>query len=207
MKRRIFYILLIVLIAGAIFYAPYFLLRSDPPERSEVVVLFIGSEFSTRKLEAFKLIIDGYARYLIIPAYGRVSDAGLFPQRSDQINIKPDRLTIRNLTKSGRYPRYYEDTHVEVLEAKRMMDKAGLKSALFVSSPYHMRRIGIIADRVLGKDNYKIRYIPTRFEESDRLFWFFKKRDIKLVSGEYTKIIWFLLYHPFAPDNPDKARP
>ena len=81
-----------------------------------------------------------------------------------------------------------------------MMDKAGFKSAIFVSSPYHMRRISIIANKVFGKKDYRLIFVPSRYEQNTGALWFLNKRDLKFVSSEYSKIIWFMLYR-FLPSR------
>jgi hypothetical protein len=195
MKRRITIIILCTLVVGAVAYAPYYLVRTDKPVKSDVIVLLVGSKFTPRKEEVFKLIEDGYARRLVIPAYGRVSDAALFSNQSTQTNPKPDPSLIKGrIVKLSHYPKYFEDTHIEILEAKKMMDKAGFKSAIFVSSPYHMRRISIIATKVFREKGYQLIFVPSRYEQYSGALWFLKKRDLKLVTGEYSKIIWFMLY-------------
>jgi hypothetical protein len=195
MKRRITIIVLCALIIGAIAYAPHYLARADKPVKSDVIVLLLGSKFTLRKEKTFKLIEDGYARHLIIPAYGKVSDAGLFSSQATQGNLKPDPSLVRGrVVNLSNYPKYFEDTHIEILEAKKMMDKAGFKSAIFVSSPYHMRRISIIANKVFGKNGYRLIYVPSRYEQNTGALWFLNKRDLKFVSSEYSKIIWFMLY-------------
>jgi hypothetical protein len=201
MKRFIIIIIIFTVIIGVIACAPYYLVRTDKPARSDVIVLLIGSKFTPRKEEVLRLIEDGYARQLIIPAYGKVSDAGLFSNQSSQTNPRPDPSLIRGrVVRLSNYPKYFEDTHIEILEAKKMMDRAGFKSAIFVSSPYHMRRISIIANKVFGKKDYKLIFVPSRYEEHNSSLWFLKKRDLKLVTTEYSKIIWFTLYR-FSPSR------
>jgi len=182
-------------------YAPYWLAYADKPANSDTIVLFVGSEFKTRRQEALKLIEEGHTRHLIIPAYGRVSDVGLFPGQSAPATIRPNPPLTRNRSVEPlRYPKHYEDTHVEVLQARKMMDRAGFKSAIFVSSPYHMRRIRMIAGKVFGAD-YRLTFVPSRFEQQRDVLWFLNKRDLKLVSSEYSKIVWFTLYRFFGTDK------
>jgi hypothetical protein len=195
MKQFILITIALALIVGAVAYAPYYLVRTDKPVKSDVIVLLVGSKFTPRKEEVFRLIEEGHAQRLVIPAYGRVSDAGLFSNQAGQTNPKPDPSLIKGrIVKLSHYPKYFEDTHIEILEAKKMMDKAGFKSAIFVSSPYHMRRISIIANKVFNKKDYQLIFVASRFEQYSGALWFLKKRDLKLVSSEYSKIIWFTLY-------------
>ncbi len=74
------------------------------------------------------------------------------------------------------------------------MDGKGLTSAIFVSSPYHMRRIKLIANRVFIGTGYRMVFIPTRFEKRTEGLWFLHQSDIRKVASEYGKIVWFFLY-------------
>jgi len=194
--RRLFIVLIICgVVVGAIAFAPRYLALADKPVKSNVIVLLLGSNFSPRKEEVFKLIEDGYARHLIIPAYGRITDVGLSWNQTSQTGARPDPSLIRGrVVKFSYYPKHYEDTHVEILEAKKMMDKAGFKTAIFVSSPYHMRRISIIAKKVFSGRGYRLIFVPSRYEQHSSTTWFLNKRELKFVSSEYSKIVWFMLY-------------
>lgn len=195
MKKLFIFVVIIALVAGAIAYAPAFLVRSDNPDRSDVIVLFLGVEYTTRKKEAFKLIEEGYARHLIIPAHGKISEANLFSNQPGQIQTaQPTSIRRNRIIGTGNYPKYYEDTHIEILEAKRMMDRSSFKTAIFVSSPYHMRRISLISRDVFKKGEYRVTYIPSRFEHQSGVLWFLNKDDRKQITREYLKIAWFLLY-------------
>ena len=182
---KVFAAAIAVLVVCAVLFvrAPTYLVCSDRPQKADAVVLFLGNEYRDRKAEAIRLIRDGYAEYLLVPAYGKLARVPDF-ERSWR-NGSPSR--------PSHYPVVYEDTHIEVLEAKRLMDKEGLTSAIFVSSPYHMRRIRLIADRVFPA-NYRILFVPTRFEKPINSLWFLEESNIRRIIGEYGKIAWFFIY-------------
>jgi uncharacterized SAM-binding protein YcdF (DUF218 family) len=90
------------------------------------------------------------------------------------------------------FPRLYEDTHSEILLAKRAMDACGFRRAIFVSSPYHMKRIKIIAGRVFNS-SYDIKLVASRFEKKLKAS-FPSQQDIQHVVTEFAKIVWFLCY-------------
>lgn len=90
------------------------------------------------------------------------------------------------------------------------MENLGLSSALLVSSPYHMRRIRIIAGQVFAENNpvssspplegrggFIVHAVPTRYETSGEIYWLFNNRERAFVLMEYAKIIWFFLYSSF----------
>lgn len=196
MKNYIFPAAAIIFIALS-FYAPYYLTYADHPAQSSAVVLLVGHDFKARKKEAYQLIAGGYANYLIIPAHGKilkVSNNGIFsPIKQNHIVKNNSRME----KKEKNDLRFYEDTHIELLVAKKMIDRLGLRSSIFVSSPYHMRRIKLIAGRVFNKTCYKIFIVPSRYENVNKNLWWVHKDDIKWLFSEYLKIVWFLLYSPF----------
>ena len=89
--------------------------------------------------------------------------------------------------RNGKLP--VQNTHLEILEAKRLMKERGLKSAIFVSSPYHMRRIKIIAGSVFGEDGeYALAFVPTGFEKLPAGLSGLCKYAYQSVIQEYLKI-------------------
>jgi uncharacterized SAM-binding protein YcdF (DUF218 family) len=195
----------------ALIQAPAFLLVSDAPAKSDAVVLFIGNDKGTREKEARQLMQEGFAEYLIIPAYRQVkkldpdgtlvrSDVALPLSSSNQSN---------QLNKSNQWNWIVEDTHQEAIIAKAMMEQLGCKSAILVSSPYHMRRIQLISAHVFkpdasfppfvkeGKGGFEFTTVPTRHEAPGDDLWLFDSHERKFVISEYMKILWFSVYSPF----------
>ncbi len=169
-------------------FAYSYLKLNNKPVKSDIVVLFIGLEYEKRLEEAHQLLKENYAKALIIPAY-----------HSEYTLVKGKINRTQNFRKStlntSAYPRYYENTHIEALEAKKMMDTAGYKSAIFVSSPFHMRRISIIASRVFKTKDYQISFSGSRYLRQGNSFSsMFNWYKVKQISSEYLKIAGFYLY-------------
>jgi len=188
-----------VLLAGCIviFFGPSFLNYADKPVKSDVVVLFLGDENKTREVEAEKLLREGYARYLVIPANGEIQQ--LLPDgKLNRVSrdLKVGDLLFK-LRKRAIYGKHYEDTHIEVLEAKRIMDESGFRSAILVSSPYHMRRIRLIAGKEIGGGKYSFYCVPTSFERSFVAKDWFDRRSRGILASEFLKIGWLMLYGTF----------
>jgi uncharacterized SAM-binding protein YcdF (DUF218 family) len=192
-KLICFFILLVLGICFvAIYYSPRYLSYADKPVRSDAVVVFLGPDNKARQDDANRLMHEDYARYLFIPAYGRITEASSLSTATEIKKANP-RVII-----TGLKPRpYFENTHVEVLEAKRMMEQYGLKSAIFVSSPIHMRRIKIITDRIFHEEPVRIVFVPIRGEPAPTSLFDLTLSDYKRMGQEYIKIIWFLTYFPF----------
>jgi len=189
-------ILLSILLVGFVLYSPRFLLYSTEYKKANAIILILGPDFKARQKEANKLINDGMADYLIIPAYHktyRIYDKetmkylspNLYSFKSGQKNIAPS-------------PSFYEDTHLEIIDAQKVMSIYGLKSAIFVSSPYHMRRIQIIVMKIFDTNKGDFYFVPTNYEKAPANFWELSLTDWKKVRREYGKILWFFLYFPWS---------
>ena len=186
----------------AIFYAPSLLIVSEAPVKSDAVVLFLGGEKGTREKEAYQLVREGYAEYLIIPARGHV-----YKRDPDGKLVRLDLTASPNTSHlKPKNDAWLEDTHEEALIARGIMEGLGISSAILVSAPYHMRRIRIIANHVFKSApssekeeqvGFKLYTVPTRYETPDAGFWLFNSYDRKFVLTEYSKLVWFIVYSSF----------
>jgi hypothetical protein len=188
--------------------SPRYLVYSDLPRKSDIIIQFVGSDQDARFKEAVLLAQEGYADYLFVPTLFSLYRVNQFRTGLTSIqfvDIKPgiylpkpqteSAMSIENFNKirrEYRIPRFYEDTHAEILLAKRAMAACGFKSALFVSSPYHMRRIKIITDRVFDP-SYAIKLVPSRFEKKFEAL-LPSRNDIQHIFTEFPKMAWFLSY-------------
>jgi hypothetical protein len=191
-RNRLRVIAFIVGLLAVVELAPRYLLYGDRPIKADAVVVYLGPDFTARKMEAERLVNAGYARYLIVPAYRGVSEVRL----GDHF-VEVERMpTVRGngSGSSRKHEGYLEDTHRETLIARELMQALGAKSAIFVSSPYHMRRIKIIADRVFGADPGKRVFVGSRYETVEPDTWWLRARERWWVFSEYVKILWFQLY-------------
>jgi len=193
-KLLILFALFPGLVCLALVLGPRYLLYADPPAASDVVVLFVGPGFEDRLTEARRLVREGYARSLLIPAYH-----GSFRRNDDGHIVSVGGDFIEKFFPAvrvamGTFPACYEETHVETIEARRLMDSRGFRTALFVSSPYHMRRIRLICKEVFDAERYTVRFVPAQPLNTIRKPSRFNVAGIRWQTSEYLKIGWFLAY-------------
>ncbi|MFO7667336.1 MAG: ElyC/SanA/YdcF family protein [Desulfobacterales bacterium] len=197
-QRRTIFITFFFLaaISALLIYAPHFLIYSDRPEKSDAVVMFLGKDQKARLAEANWLLAEGYADYILIPGLGiiqKISQLSGLPV----IKTKKKKSVIAGRKKNT----CFEGTHVEVIEARRMMSRHGLTSAIFVSSPYHMRRVKVITEKVFDGESSRIVFAPTRFEKVNTDLRRLKISDWKYLGYEYLKMAWFMAYSMFMTDQ------
>jgi len=182
------------------FFAPYYLTYTDTPLKSDTIVLLAGANIETKKEEAHRLINQGLATHLIIPALKNSlhrAPNGIFTYATTD-KITKQALNIKfnssNRNKHSKSHWSYERTHIEVMVAKEMMQTNGFTSAIFMSHPYHMRRIKLIAARVFNEKDFRLYFVPAKYEKLNKNKWWISKIDRQWVLSEYIKIAWFLLY-------------
>jgi len=188
---------MLILFTLFVLFAPGFLFIENFPRKADAVVLFIGPGNESRLDEANQLIKEGFTRYLLIPSsvelFAADSVGGLVRIGGNQ---QREILFLR-IRIAANYKKYFENTHIEMLEAKRMMDVRGMKSAMLVSSAYHMRRISLIAGRVFDAGTYSITCNPARWQTPFTVSDWLNTEHRNLIFSEYVKIAWFLVYAPF----------
>jgi uncharacterized SAM-binding protein YcdF (DUF218 family) len=204
MKRAILLIAAFLVLLGALAHrAPDYLRYATTPIAAEAVVLFLGERSGVRGNQAVDLVNAGLARRLIVPINRAV------------IEVQPPLTAFSPAStyhrpaqeeQKRRFPFFVEGTHVEMLAAKELMDQAGIRSANLVSSPYHMRRVKIIADRVFGQAAYTLAFVPTAYEKPAEGFWLASPWDRNWVLPEGVKILWFWLYEPILAMLAPEAR-
>ena len=184
----------LLLLTLFVVFAPGFLLSDDIPGKADAVVLFVGPGNEARLDEAKVLIKEGHARYLLIPFTGEMFETdkagGLVRITVNQ----PRGDLIRRVRMAANYRKHYENTHIEALEAKRMMEELGLSSAMLVSSGYHMRRIRMISSRVFDAGTYSIKCNPARWQREFTAADWLDGEKRRIIVSEYVKIGWFLVY-------------
>jgi len=196
-NSRIVYFLLPLLLSlwFVLEYAPNFLAYSTKPKKTDVIILLVGPNDRARQKEVDTLVKEGFSEFIMVPAYGK-----LFYKSGKNVlhSIGEMRLgpyiqqdQIYNLKEKPRF-KFYENTHLEILQAKLLMERFGFASAIVVSSPYHMRRVKMIADQIFDQGKYKLYFIPTRYEKTCNFSW---------IVSEYAKIAWFLLYDPLTGND------
>jgi hypothetical protein len=195
---KLFLTIIIVAMLAGVFRAPAFLICERPLKKADCVVVMLGQKIADRKKEALSLIEKGVADTLLIPAWRQVvrcegGNRKLTEKKTVAVAARPQ-VSIRLF---GRRLDLYENTHLELLLAREMMLKLGLKSAVIVSSPYHMRRIQLIAGKVFADGGYYIGLKSTSLKSYDSLTCLQSGRCRKHVAGEYLKITWFLVYSWF----------
>jgi hypothetical protein len=188
---------LVALFSGVLALAavsPQFLQFTEPPIDSDAIVVMVGPSYPDRVRAAQTILDQRLARYLIVPAYCVIFSAGVNGNLEAQLSMlrvgqgpcaDPSPLAIR------------EGTHRELELAREIMEHLGFRSVNLVSSPYHMRRIKVIADHVFAGSVIRYACISAPSDGSSQGAEFHDMETWWWVTREYTKLAWFIIYSRF----------
>ncbi|HAU32748.1 MAG: hypothetical protein XD78_1387 [Desulfotomaculum sp. 46_296] len=121
---------------------------SDQPEKVDVIIA-LGSE-PARAGCAARLYGLGFSNTIIITGWG--SSVDRMAERAVQEDAERQDLILEKESIS---------TYQNALYSKKIVLKKNYSSAIVVSSPYHMRRVKMVFDRVYRNSGVKLLYCPT----------------------------------------------
>lgn len=195
-RKRIVVCLLAASLVFLYFFLPSFLLYSDAPASSDVIIKMVGFDNEAKESKAKAMVENGYAGLILTPAWSKVlkydHDQGFFQDKRAM-----DKSAIsRNMTQQWRKGvlKYPMNTHLEFLMGLNMMNTLGLDHAMIVSSPYHMRRIKILAAYETKGSGKQFLFVAADPHKGFDPLWFADGEQVEWVFKEYAKILWFLLY-------------
>ena len=201
--RRLLGILVFLALAvvGVRLSMPYMakrLMRSDPLERADLIVV-LGSSRLERTLEAGKLYQEGWApRILLLRPPDEVRDSvrGQFGihvpvfldiQESvlDQMHVPPAAVTAS--------PHTQDSTRAEALATAAYARQHGYRRIIIVTSPYHTVRAGALVERA-ARGSCQVIVHSDRFEEIDPNHWWLRYPERYDVVREYMSRVYALFW-------------
>lgn len=174
-----------------------YLVREDPPEHADAIVVLAGS-YPDRVLEAVDLYKRGLAPRIILcrepetSGFRRVDELGLsVPRPSDvnrsvaeQLGVPPQAIEV--LARAG------DSTYAE---AQTVIDEAtrrGYRAILLVTSKYHTRRAAAIY-QVLAGDQLKVMVRAASADDFQSERWWRHRMSTRRLIIEYQKLLNFQL--------------
>lgn len=169
--------------------------NSDDGERTaDAIVVLAGAsgEDNLRVLEGNRLFQQDRGRFVILPLrhptfkwnwairnyhiVDPVPESNVLIARSGQ---KDDQQVISD----------YGGTFLEALKTVRMMERHGLRSAIIISSSYHMRRVRVAFNKARGKKQLRFFYHPVANSRPAGRLWWTDSRYLNHILREYKKLV------------------
>lgn len=164
-------------------YPPWSLLASllvvqDRLTKVDVLVTLGGD--SERELYAAELYRQGLAPKIIMSGCG--SSASKMAKRAVKTGVNAGDVILEERA---------ESTYENALYSKNIISAQDFKSAIIVSSPYHMRRTKLVFERVFKNTGVKLLYSPTKDSGFNVDGLCKSERDRAIVKREYIKLIYY----------------
>lgn len=169
--------------------------RDDQPADAVIVLAGSDPEDRLRVHEAVALYHRSKAAYLILPIR-HPAFSWSWAVRTYRLDLSPTAQRIL-IGRSGRANEPALErpggTFAEAQESVHIMQRYGLRSAVVVSSGYHMRRTALAFDRIGKSAGIQFSYHPVG--EPDP-FWWLQRGKIAEIACEYPKLIAALFVYP-----------
>ncbi|MGH8059202.1 MAG: YdcF family protein, partial [Candidatus Entotheonellia bacterium] len=168
-----------------------FLIVQDELRAADVIVAVSGD--ASRNHHAIRLYKAGYAPTLLFNlgplktwVFGKELDlVHLARQGAQELGVNLADLLIQEDCVS---------TQADALYTKQHLQKLGAKTAIIVSSPFHMRRVALAFDRVFRGTGIDLIYAPVPLEAEDMALerWWTRDPEVIMVNNEYLKLLSYL---------------
>ncbi|MEK5181496.1 YdcF family protein [Paenibacillus sp. FSL P4-0288] len=166
-----------MLITG-FFSAGHFLALTESPKQSDVIIVLSGGQGRVEK--AAELYKAGYAPYIILSnAKESTSKSGDMVQNALALGIPQNVIYTENAAKS---------THQNAEHTLPIMKEYGFKSAIVISSDFHMRRVKFLFGRMYKKSEIELTYVGSASGYNAKRWWSDRKSR-ETTFNEYVKMI------------------
>lgn len=172
-----------------------FLVVGDEPCYADCLVILSGA-YGERMEEAARLFHQGYSGVVIVTGadiYEGINESDILREHAIRLGISETSII---------QDRVGWNTYTSAVNTLLIMEERGFRSAMVVSSPYHMRRVRLAFEREKkrflekkgwARDSIHFYYIPSEKSTFHVKVWWRYVKDIKTVFYEYTKLIFYFI--------------
>ena len=162
-------------------------------EHTDAVVVLAGSykEDRERITKGTALIQQGKGQLLILPLRHPAIDWPWVVQYFGLKNALPENQVFigRSTPEDEPIIEKFGGTYVEARKTVQVMQKLNLKSAIIVSSAYHMRRAQMAFDRYRPSTGIEFYYHPVEPDSQRGRMWWLDSKYVAKIFQEYKKVI------------------
>lgn len=169
------FLLLLVSILLLIGSGERFLLPNEEPRSSDVIIVLSGDSDGSRLEKAAELYHQGYSKRVLLS-----NSSTKYTNVEDALNLGIASKVLLTEHKAT-------STYTNALYTKKIMVTNDLKSAIVVSSDYHLRRTKLVFDRVYKGTGIEFTYVASEFP------WYMTKQSIENTLYEFIKLPGYYL--------------
>jgi uncharacterized SAM-binding protein YcdF (DUF218 family) len=173
-----------------------YLVLSQPPQKSDIIVCLAGENVE-RGLAAADALNQGLAPRIFVPreelpdGYEILRQRGVpYPETIDLMGMilkglgVPQSAILRGERPAG-------STREEAEIVSDLIRKKNYRSILLVTSPTHSRRAYMTFKKAIGEKECRLLVIPSKYSSFNPENWWLNRRYAKEVVLEYQKLIYY----------------
>lgn len=164
----------------------WFLAPSDKLEKSDAIVVVSGGDTQKRTEAGIRLYEDGWAPKLVMAgaaADGGTSNAAVMRRQAIAEGVPADDILVEERSTT---------TAENAALLKPVLDAAGVRRMIVVTSPYHARRVKVNFEKAFGQD-YEVLIRPAFDTKWAKSSWWRSADTIALSVDEFGKTLYTVL--------------
>ncbi|MGB9662253.1 MAG: YdcF family protein [Moorellaceae bacterium] len=149
------------------------------------VIIVLSGEQGERVETAVKLYKQGFAPRLLMtggPVEWNVAAADIMAWQAESLGVPPQDIVLERRASS---------TYENAVYTLEILKQKGWRSAIVVTSPYHLRRTRFIFEKVFAGSNIRLSFYGAENPWLVPEEWWRQDRGIEVVGIEYFKLLWY----------------
>ena len=160
-----------------------FLVLQNQPRQADLIV--VATPFRPRFLHALTLLQKGYADQILLVGDKRIK---MLWSGKTSVELAKNEAVKKGVPVAKIHVKHSTGTRSDALQAKIFMSSLGLKTALVISDPYNMRRLGMVFDHVFEGSGVKLALVPTEQKRNSPDYWWLSPHSFVYVTKEWIKL-------------------
>jgi uncharacterized SAM-binding protein YcdF (DUF218 family) len=177
--------ILVIMFILFLIQAGNILVINDTPIKADTIIVLAGDHKGDRTNFGVSLFKEGYSKNLVLTGgilYYKYTIAELMKRQALELGVPDKNIIVEAEAKN---------TWGNAIYSKKIMEREKFKSAIVVSSPYHMRRSKMLFNKVFKGSNIKLIYCSATDREYNPQKWWVNTFGIKTTVSEYIKLVYY----------------
>jgi uncharacterized SAM-binding protein YcdF (DUF218 family) len=179
----LFYFLIVLTHRFWLPIAADFLVFQNQPRKADLIV--VATPFRPRFLYALNLLQRGLADHILLVGDLRIK---MLWSGKTSVELAKNEAIKMGVPAAKIHVKYSTGTRADALQARTLMSSLGLKSAIVVSDPYNMRRLGMVFDHVFDGYGLELALVPTDQKRQTPDYWWLSPHSFVYVIKEWIKL-------------------
>ena len=160
-----------------------FLIVDENPIKADVII-GLGGDNILRADYSIKLYNEGYSNMILFSGGNYDKEAEVMEKEAIRLNVPIKNIAVENKSIS---------TYENAIFTKKILIVDGFKSAIIVTSDYHMRRSRFVFNKVFKNTGIKLIFCSVEDVSFNPKWWVINTHSRQVVISEYIKIVGYFI--------------